>query len=269
MTVLEDLWANIVEYAPDIIWAAVILLSAFYIARLLRTLLTRTLTRTGADPGVTILLSQMVYWGVISLGLIVAVGLFVDLTALIASLGLAGFALTFALQDVLKNFVAGIMLLVQRPFTVGDYVQVMSFEGNVTAVNSRTTEVRTGDGLTVLLPNASVLDNPIVNYTRTPERRIEVVFNLPYDCDLPRVRELSLKAMEGVAAYLEAPAPDVLFDDASGGITLRARLWVDALEIPASISKDQALSLIYEALKAEGIEMRYPRQEVVVVSRTE
>lgn len=265
----EDVQAKIAEYLPDIFWAAVIILCALYLARMVRILLTRALTRTNADPGVTVLLAQMTYWGIVSVGLIVAVGLFVDLTALIASLGLAGFALTFALQDVLKNFVAGIMLLVQRPFTVGDYVQVMSFEGNVTSVHSRSTEVRTGDGLTVLLPNAQVLDNPIVNYTRTPERRIEVVFNLPYDCDLPRVRELALKAVRGVPACMDEPAPDVLFEDASGGITLRARLWVDALEVPASVSKDQALSLIYDELKAEGIEMRYPRQEVVVVSRTE
>jgi small conductance mechanosensitive channel len=269
MISLEDLWANIVEYLPDIIWAAIIVLFALYFARLLRKMLTSTLTRAGAEPGVTVLLSQMAYWGVASLGLILALGRFVDLTAVVASLGLVGFALTFALQDVLKNFVAGIMLLVQRPFTVGDYVEVCGYEGNVTAVHSRSTEVRTGDGLTVLLPNASVLDNPIVNYSRTPERRVDVLFNLPYDCDLPLVRQLSLKAVEGVAAYLEAPAPDVLFDDASGGITLRARLWVDALEIPASVSKDQALSLIYEALRVEGIEMRYPRQEVVLYSKTE
>lgn len=269
MTIFENLQAALAEYLPDILWAAVIILVALYFARLMRKLLAAALKRAGADPGVTVLLAQIVYWGVTALGFIVALGRFVDLTALVASLGLAGFALTFALQDVLKNFVAGIMLLVQRPFTVGDYVQVMSYEGNVTAVHSRSTEVRTGDGLTVLLPNASVLDNPIVNYTRTPERRIDVVFNLPYESDLARVRELSLKAVTGVPTYLDTPAPDVLFEDAAGGLSLRARLWVDAIQAPASVSKDRALSLIYDALKAEGIEMRYPRQEVVVYNKTE
>jgi len=264
MISFEVLWANITEFLPNIIWAVIIILFALYLGRLLRKLLTRALTRTGADPGVTHLLAQMAYWAITGLGFILALGRFLDLTAIVASLGLVGFALTFALQDVLKNLVAGILLLVQRPFIVGDYVQVSGYEGNVTAVSSRSTEVLTADGLTVLLPNAGVLNNPIVNYTRTPERRIDVVFNLPYDCDLARVRELSLKAVTAVSAYLSTPAPDVLFEDAAGGITLRVRLWVDTTEIQGATSKDQALSLIFAALRAEGIEMPYPRQEVVV-----
>jgi small-conductance mechanosensitive channel len=157
---------------------------------------------------------------------------------------------------VLKNFVAGIILLVQRPFIVGDDVRVMDYEGTVRAVYSRSTVVLTGDGLTVMLPNASVLDNPIVNFTRTPNRRIEVVFDLPYDSDLPRVRELAVGAMRQVPGFLDSPAPDVLFEKPAGGITLRARLWVDTRQVQVSVAKDRALSLIYEALKAEEIGLR-------------
>jgi len=254
---------------PKVVLGVVIVVVGLYLGRLLRRVVTDLLKRTGADPGVTHLLGQMAYWAVTSLGLLVAVGLFVDLTALLAGLGLVGFALTFALQDVLRNFMAGILLLVQRPFIVGDYVQLDAYEGTVRAINSRSTEMLTGDGLTVLLPNARVLDNPITNFTRTPQRRIEILFTLPYDADLPRVRELALKAVEAVPNYLSFPAPDVLFENASGGLTLKARVWVDTSKDAAAVARGNALGLVYAALKGEGIELRYPRQEVVVYSKTE
>jgi small-conductance mechanosensitive channel len=253
---LDEIQLFLATYIPKAALAAIIILVGLSLGRVLRKLVTASLTRIGADAGMIHLLGQMAYWGVTSLGILVALSMFADLTALVASLGLIGFALTFALQNVLKNFVAGIILLVQRPFIVGDDVRVMDYEGTVRAVYSRSTVVLTGDGLTVMLPNASVLDNPIVNFTRTPNRRIEVVFDLPYDSDLPRVRELAVGAMRQVPGFLDSPAPDVLFEKPAGGITLRARLWVDTRQVQVSVAKDRALSLIYEALKAEEIGLR-------------
>jgi small conductance mechanosensitive channel len=256
--------STIVEYLPKVIIAAVVLVLGIYLGGLLRKSTIRMLGRTGADAGVSYLLGQIVYWSMLGLSILFAVSRFANITALLAGLGLVGFALTFALQDVLRNFMAGIILLVQRPFIVGDYVQLMSYEGTVKSIHSRTTEMLTGDGLTVMLPNASVIDNPIVNYSRTPQRRLEVNLTLPYDADLQRVRELVVKVVKQVPAFLAEPAPDVLFENATGGVTLKVRLWVDTLRAPAVSSKDQALHLIYHALKAEGIEFRYPRQEISV-----
>jgi small conductance mechanosensitive channel len=266
---LYTIQATIAEYLPKIFWAAVILVVGFYLGRLLRKITTDVLKRSSADTGVTFLLGQMVYWTIAGISVILAVGRFVDVTALVASLGLVAFALTFALQDVLKNFAAGIILLVQRPFIVGDYVQVSTYEGTIKAVNSRSTGILTPDGLTVLLPNATVLDNPIVNYTRTPQRRIEIRFSLPYEADLPHIRGLALDAVKGVPDFLPEPAPDVIFEDAIGGVTLKVRLWVDTLRTPTSSSEDRALDLVYHALKAEGVEFRYPRQEVAVYMNPE
>ena len=269
MVNLYTIQATILEYLPKIFWAAVILLVGFYLAGLLRKMVTNILKRSSADAGVTFLLGQMVYWVIMGVSIILAVGRFVDVTALVASLGLVAFALTFALQDVLKNFAAGIILLVQRPFIVGDSVKVINYEGTIVAVNSRSTKVLTPDGLTVLLPNATVLDNPIVNYTRTPERRIEITFSLPYDVDLQHIREMALVAVKGVPGFLAEPAPDVLFQDATGGVVLKVRLWVDTLQFPTSNSQDSAMDLVYHALKAEGIQFRYPRQEVAVFMNKE
>ena len=264
MPSLNEVQSFLILYVPKALLAIIIFLVALYLGRMLRKLVMRALQQTGADVGVTHLLGQLTYWAVVAAGMLVALGLFVDLTALLAGLGIAGFALTFAFQDVLKNFVAGIILLVQRPFLVGDYVALVNYEGTITAVNSRSTLIHTADGLTVLLPNATILDNPIVNYTRTPHRRIEVHFSLPYNADLALVRELSLKAVEAVPSFLATPAPDILLENATGGVTLRVRLWIDTLKTPASNARDEALSLVYDALKAGGIEFRYPRQEVAV-----
>lgn len=261
---IYDVQSAIAEYLPNIIIAVVILFLGVYIGRLLRRSMIAVLTRTGAEAGVTYLLGQMVYWAILGVSLLLAVSRFTDITALLTGLGLVGFALTFAFQDILKNFMAGIILLVQRPFIVGDVVQLISYEGTVKSIRSRSTEILTGDGLTVMLPNASVLDDPIVNYTRTPQRRLDISFTLPYEADLDRVRKLATEAVEKVPHYLSFPAPDVLFENASGGLTLKARVWVDTSEVPSSVSKDRVLSLLYAALKNEGIEFRYPRQEVSV-----
>jgi small conductance mechanosensitive channel len=261
---LYDLQVSITTYVPKAVLAAIIIVGGLYIGRLLRKLLTNGLKRAGADAGVTHLLGQMTYWAVASIAIVLALGLFVNVTALLASLGIVAFALTFALQDVVKNFASGIILLVQRPFIVGEYVKVSSYEGTVTAVNSRSTQIHTPDGLTVLLPNTDVIDNPIVNYTRTPHRRIEIPFSVSDDADLGHVCELAVEAVKAVPGFLPEPAPDVLFKDATGGVTLNLRLWVDTLKVVTGSAQSSALDLIYHALRAEGIELSSPRQEVLV-----
>ncbi len=102
------------------------------------------------------------------------------MTAFLTGLGILGFTVGFALQDVMKNFAAGVLLLLQKPFRVGESISVAGFDGTVTAIDLRSTEIRTFDGRIVILPNADVLNHAIVNFTRSAHRRIELPVSVAY-----------------------------------------------------------------------------------------
>ena len=170
----------IVTYLPKLIVAVIIVIVASYLAQKGGRLVERALTRSKADPGVTALLTNLTRWAILGTGIVFALGLFFNVTSLIAALGLVGFAVSFAFQDVLKNLVAGIIILIQHPFNVGESVSLDGFEGTVIAISTRSTEIQCFDGRLVLIPNGNSIGNPIINYSRSPQRRIE----LPHAPDL-------------------------------------------------------------------------------------
>jgi small conductance mechanosensitive channel len=108
-------------------------------------------------------------------------------TAFLTWLGIIGFTVGFALQDVMKNFAAGIILLIQKPFSVGEVIGVNGFDGTVLEITLRTTEMKALDGRLVTMPNADVLSNPIINYTRADRRR----WTCPWAFRMTRIRNLS------------------------------------------------------------------------------
>ena len=164
---LEAMLAGIVASIPKIIAALVVFLAALLIAGLVRPGCARALKKRGADEQITILLGKLIRWGIIIMGTALALEqVDFDLTAFLAGLGIVGFTVGFAIQDVSKNFIAGLLLLLQQPFDLGDTIKVGEFTGEVQLVDLRATELRTLDGLYVLIPNADVFTSPITNISR-------------------------------------------------------------------------------------------------------
>jgi small-conductance mechanosensitive channel len=209
---LQSLLTALIDYIPRVIAAVVIFLVALYIASLLRRSVRRALERRTDNPQPVDLLTQLTYYGVAALGLILAlqqVGF--NVTAFLAGLGIAGFAIGFALQDVSKNFVAGLLMLVQQPFSLGETIEVSGFTGNVISIDLRSTQIRTLDGRLVLIPNGDVFIKPITNFSRSPLRRVEVNTKVAYESDLTAVRQTVLNALSGLPGLLAEPAPQVNF----------------------------------------------------------
>src|SRR5512138_1167860 len=168
-------WLTQVVYAiPNVLTALVIFLASLYLARLLTGLLRGFLHRHGLVSHVIDVLVRFLYWAILLVGILMALQRFFDVTAFLAGLGIIGFTVGFALQDVMKNFAAGVILLVQQPFRVGEAISVAGFEGTIRAIDLRATEMTTFDGRLVSIPNATILTNPIVNYTRAPRRRVDI-----------------------------------------------------------------------------------------------
>ncbi|MCB0120501.1 MAG: mechanosensitive ion channel family protein, partial [Anaerolineales bacterium] len=201
---------NFINSIPSIISAILILVVSYYGGVLLSRLLRRVLQRQNADTGVVHLLTKSLKWAIISLGVIAALQIFFDVTAFLAGLGILGFTIGFALQNIMQNFVSGVILLVQRPFTVGQVVSIAGFDGTVLKIGLRTTEMKTLDGRIVFLPNGDVLAQPIINFTRANLRRIELPIGVAYDSNPDVVRAIILDEIKQVKGYLETPEPLVV-----------------------------------------------------------
>ncbi|MCB0117466.1 MAG: mechanosensitive ion channel [Anaerolineales bacterium] len=257
----KTLAENFINSIPNLFSAALIIIVSYYGGVLLSRLLNRGLVRNKAEEGVTQLLTRTTKWVVFVLGLITALQKFFDVTAFLTGLGILGFTIGFALQNIMQNFVSGVILLLQQPFKVGDAASVAAHDGTVLKIGLRTTEIKTFDGLFVFLPNADILSQPIVNYTRAKLRRIQLPVGVAYDSDTELVRAVILNELQKVKGVLSDPAPQVLFHTFGGSsIDLDIFFWVDTTDphISPFTAKDEALTLIKKAFEEKGIDIPFP-----------
>ena len=199
-------------------------------ARLMRRGVERALARADAEPHVRVVAATLVFYAVVTVGLVVAFALGgVNLGILVGSLGLATVALGFALQDIVSNFTAGIVLLLEHPFTEGDHIAIPDAEGEVEDIRVRATRLRAPDGQLVIVPNKLLFTEVLTNSTATMRRRVEVRLELPYGRDVARARELLLAAAAEVEGISDEPAPRLLTQHlGQDARSLRLVVWVDA-----------------------------------------
>lgn len=254
---------NFIKGIPNLLTALVIFVVSLYLARFLSNILRRLLRVRKAPEGVTHLLGQLTLWTIVLIGMLTALQRFFDVTAFLTGLGIVGFTIGFALQDVMKNFASGIILLLQQPFHVGESIELVGFEGTVLAIDLRTTEIRASDGRIVILPNASVLANPIVNYTRARQRRVDLSLSLSHGTDPNIARKIILEAIEEVEGFMGKPEPIIVFDNlTSSALILTVNFWIDALKTNPAQAKDTVLLKVKSAFNQQGIEIPHPVQAV-------
>jgi small-conductance mechanosensitive channel len=196
---------------------------------------------------VDLVVARLAFVGVMALGFVTALGMLgVSVAALMTGLGLAGFALGFAFKDILGNFLAGVMLLFQRPFTIGDQVRIDAVEGMVENIRVRDTVLRAADGTLVYLPNEKVFTATIANVSSPATRRAEVVIAVDAGADLSVAIRTAAETLAGQDAVLDDPPPDVLVTAlADGAVKIACRFWVDT----AAGSFARAESDVASALK--------------------
>ncbi|MEN9562678.1 MAG: hypothetical protein RIR73_922, partial [Chloroflexota bacterium] len=246
---------------PNVLTALLIFAVSYYAGTWLSRVLNRVLQRQNAEPGISHLLSQILKWTIISLGFITALQRFFNVTAFLTGLGIIGFTVGFALQNIMQNFVSGVILLVQRPFKVNDDVNLSGHEGTVKKIGLRTTEIRLRNGLLVFLPNADVLAQPIINLSRADGFRIELPVSIPYEADTEEVRAVILNEIRSVPGFLETPAPQVLFHTfGNSSVDLNVQFWINNTDTDHHVAKDMALTKIKRAFEDMGIEVPYPVQ---------
>src|SRR4029453_17285532 len=213
---------RLVAKVPNLVTAVVVLLLTVLVARLVRRGIDTALRRTSTEAHVNLLVAKLGYFGVVLVGVVVALSIAgVSISVLVGSLGLVTVALGFALQDILSNFVAGIVLLLEHPFTKGDHIVTAEVAGTVEDIRVRATRLRTSDGQLVVVPNKLLFTQVLKNSSATTGRRLEGAVRVPHGQDLARIREALPDIAREVDGVLAAPAPSVLTTD----------LATDALEL--------------------------------------
>ncbi|MBN1306130.1 MAG: mechanosensitive ion channel [Anaerolineales bacterium] len=264
---LDNFVQELLHILPEVLIAAAILLVSIYLASLLSRMIKRVLLKRKSDPEVTHLLSLLTRWSIIALGIITALQRFFDVTAFLAGVGILGFTIGFALQNIMENFVAGIILLVQQPFNVKDAIEVNDFGGTILAINIRTTEMQTWDGKIVIIPNSDILSNPITNYTRAKQRRINVPVGVAYGTNLETAHRTLLESVKKIPGILEDPAPTVVTDTfADSSINMTLYFWADMNKVGYFEAVDLAFRQVKAAFEKKGIEIPFPIRTVYTQS---
>ena len=258
---------NLIKGLPNLLTALGIFMVSIYLARVMGRVIRRVLKVRAAPEGVTQLLAQLGYGIVIVFGVITALQRFFDVTAFLAGLGILGFTVGFALQDVMKNFAAGVILLIQQPFHVNEVIGATGFDGTVLEIDLRSTEIKAVDGRIVSIPNADILANPIINYTRANRRRIELPIHVGYDTDTESAHKVVLDAIQSVPGFVSEPAPLVGFSNLrESALELNIFFWIDTSKTNPFDAKDAALSLIKNAFDKQGIKIPFPTRTVYMHS---
>lgn len=257
---LQDLLAQFILFLPKIVVALVVFIVGIYVANVLTGVVRRGLQRRDVNVEATQVIMQVTRWALYILVAVTALQqVDFNLTAFITGLGIIGFTLGFALKDISENFVAGLMLLLQRPFDLGDVVHIDDFRGRVTDVSLRATELETLDGQNVILPNGLVYTSPILNYSRRDLSRISVDVGVSYDSDLDLVRDTAIQAVAGLPTVLKDPAPYVVFRSfGDSAINLTLFYWIDGRETPQFRASDLGVPAVKKAFDQAGIDIPFP-----------
>ncbi len=267
---LQILWDQLLAFLPKLGVALFVFLVALALSTWVSKGVRKWMESRAYDSELIVLLRMLTRSGILLLGTVVALEQLTDgkLGALIAGLGVAGFTIGFALQDVAKNFIAGIMLLLQQPFGIGDSIEVAGYGGKVLEITLRTTEMRTWDGRRVFIPNGDVFLSPIVNFSRATKRRVELTIGVAGESDLDHVARTTHAAISAIPGVLDDPAPQVVFDRfGDSAIEFRLFFWVDIADVELLAAKDAAVREIKTAFEREGIDMPYPTVSVLMPER--
>jgi small conductance mechanosensitive channel len=253
------------NWGLQVIGAIVLLIVGRWAASLVRRSVRRALEKGKLDAALVPFFSSMAYYVVLIVVIIAVLQLFgIQTTSLVAVVGAAGLAIGLALQGTLSNFAAGVMLMVFRPFKLGDYVEVGGAAGGVKEVGIFTTTLNTPDNVMVMIPNAAVYGEVIKNYSANATRRVDLVMGIAYGDDIEKAIEVISSTVSGDSRVLADPAPTIAVAElGDNSVNLVVRPWCAGSDYwPLRFDLTRALK---ENLEAGGCSIPYPQRDVHVI----
>lgn len=257
---------------PFLAVGAVVAVAFWLLGRALRRIAHTAGQRTRLDPQLADVFGSLAVALLSLLGVLVAaVVVFPTFQPgdLVKGLGITSVAVGFAFKDILQNFFAGVLILLRKPFVVGDQIRVKDFEGQVEEITTRSTRLKTYDGERVVIPNGDVYTSSVLVRTHYPTRRVRFTVGIGYDDAIPTARETIMGAVRGAEGVLDDPGPWVYVEElAASSVNFTVYFWTASPQANVLRVRDRVATAVKEALDAAGIEMPFPQQVTFLHDRT-
>ncbi|MEP7325274.1 MAG: mechanosensitive ion channel family protein [Gemmatimonadota bacterium] len=262
----EQLKAVALAAVPKIVAAVAVFFLFWLVLRITQPALRSALRRAHFVDALIKLMVDGVYRGsMMFFGLVMAVSqLGVNVSAVLAGIGVVGIAVGFAAQETVANMIAGFLIFWDRPFTIGDFITTQSLYGEVREITLRTTRIRTNDNTYVVIPNKQIIGDTLINHSMYGETRVNIPIGIAYKEKVAEARQALLEAVKTVDGVIEQPPPDVVAESmGDSSVNLLVRVWIDdiAQERPIFFRVLEASKV---ALDQAGIEIPFPHLQLYV-----
>ncbi len=262
-TTLQNLLENqLIPWGIKLAIALAIFIIGRWLAHRITAFIERLLTRSKLDEMLVNFLGNIIRTLLVAVVAIAALDqLGVDTTSLLAVLGAAGLAVGLALKDSLSNFASGVMLIIFRPFKVGDFIEAAGVSGVVEKVTIFNTIMKTGDNREIIVPNSQIYGGTIVNVSARPTRRIDLVIGIGYEDDLKKAKDILEQILREDERVLDEPAPAVALGElADSSVNFNVRPWVNSGDYwPVRADLLEKIKLTFDE---QGISIPYPQQDI-------
>ncbi|QLE01476.1 mechanosensitive ion channel [Galbibacter sp. BG1] len=261
----SEKWANqaielVMEYGPKVVAAILIWIIGSFIFSRITKLVDKVMARREYDLSVREFLSSLLYWGFKVLLIVIILGtLGIETTSLAAVLASVGLAVGLALQGSLANFAGGVLLLIFKPFKVGDFIEAQGLSGTVKEIGIVNTILNTFGNQQAIIPNGKLSNDNIVNYSAEPTRREKITAGISYDSDIKKAKDVLMEIVNDNDKILKDPAPQVMVEAlADSSVNLSLRYW--ATNEDFWDCRWYVMEEMKKRFDAAGIEIPYPHQ---------
>ncbi|MFW6011989.1 MAG: mechanosensitive ion channel family protein [Desulfosalsimonas sp.] len=256
---------KLVSYVPSLVGAVALIIFFWILNKIIAKAYAASIEKTKIAPEVRSLLGRFIKYGVFIIGgLTVADQLGINITSLVAGLGIAGLAISFAAQDTIANLISGIALIIDRPFAQGDWISIGDQHATVADIRLRSTVLTTFDNEIIVVPNRQMAQEWVVNYTFTPKIRVRVPVGIAYKEDIASARRIMLETVKEDNRIMENPGPTVLVTSlGDSSVNLEMRFWTTDSLMKYSLMWEY-IEKVKVALDKAGIEIPFPHMQLFV-----
>ena len=260
--VMDGVMAIVSTWGLRVVGALVLFIVGLMVCKTVRRSVRKALEKSSLDDTLVPFLSSMIYYMLLTFLVLAVLSLFgIQTTSFIAVLGATGLAIGLALQGTLGNFAAGVMLLIFRPFKIGDYIEAGGTAGTVQEIAIFSTTLHSPDNVRITVPNSCVYGSTVKNYSYNETRRNDMVFGISYDDDIAKAVDVIQRALDGDDRILKDPAPVIAVGElADSSVNLLVRPWCKGSDYWGL--RWDLTRKIKEDLEAAGCSIPYPQQDV-------
>lgn len=261
---LEGWFNTIIEYIPNFILAILVMVASYFAAKYISKLVSKLVSKKANQESITAAIARVTAVVVVTLGLFISLGVMnlgKALTSLLAGAGVVGLAIGLALQGTLANTFAGLILSFRKKIQIGNWVETTGYSGEVIDINLKDFTLKEADNNIVVIPNKTILENPLKNYSLTTRMRVFLECGVGYESDLEKVEQLTKDVIAKTFDQVEKPE-DVEFyytEFGDSSINYLCRFWIDAESMLEKLrAKTKAIIEIKKAYDKEGINIPFP-----------